>query len=132
MKTIVEILLKDNNKIFTQLINKNKNLETLAGIFNNIIDPNIAKNCRLASIEDRVMHISVKNAAWANRVRYHLPEMLKNLHTQPEFHMIASIRYFVERQFVAPEAKKQASNKISTHNETAWRETIAKLQLSQK
>jgi len=127
MKTIVEILRKDNNKIFAQLINKNQNLEILTGVFNSVIDPGIAKNCRLASIEDRVMHISVKNAAWANRVRYYLPEMLKNLHTQPEFHMVASIRYFVERQFAAPMAKKQAINKISSHNEAMWRKTIAKL-----
>lgn len=127
MKTIVEILRKDNNKIFAKLINKNQNLETLAGIFNSVIDPDIAKNCRLASIEDRVMHISVKNAAWANRVRYYLPEMLKNLHTQPEFHMVASIRYFIERQFAAPIAKKQISNKVSSHNEAMWRKTIAKL-----
>lgn len=128
MKTIVEILRKDNNKIFAKLINKNQNLEVLAGVFNSVIDPNVAKNCRLASIEDRVMHISVKNAAWANRVRYYLPEMLKNLHTQPEFHMIASIKYFVERQFTPPIVKKSAGNKMSTYNETMWRKTIAKLQ----
>jgi len=128
MKTIVEILRKDNNKIFAKLINKNQNLEVLAGVFNSVIDPSIAKNCRLASIEERVMHISVKNAAWANRVRYYLPEMLKNLHTQPEFHLITSIKYFVERQFTAPVAKKPVGNKMSTHNETMWRETIARLQ----
>ena len=129
MKTIVEILRKDNNKIFAKLINKNKNLETLAGIFNSVIDPSIAKNCRLASIKDRVMHISVKNAAWANRIRYYLPEMLKNLRTQPEFHMVASIRYFVERQFAVPVKKKQDINKMSACNEAMWRKTIARLRV---
>lgn len=127
MKTIAEILHKDNNKIFTKLITKNQNLILLSGIFNSVIDSSIAKNCSLASIEGQIMSIAVKNAAWANRVRYYLPEMLKNLRTQPEFHMIISIKYFVERQFTAPTTKKPAINKISSQNEAMWHKTIARL-----
>lgn len=130
MKTIVEILRTNNNKIFAQLINKNHDLESLTRIFRNAVDPEAAKNCRLASVDNRVLHLAVKNAAWASRMRYQLPELLKNLRTQPEFHTITSIKYFVERQFTAPSTKRSAAHQMSPHNEAMWRQTIAKLRQS--
>lgn len=127
MKTIGEILEK-NNSIFTNLIKKTKNTKDLAAVFQGMLDANLTKNCQFAKLEDSVITIAVKNAAWATRIRYAIPDMLKNLRTQPEFKKITSIRYFVVHPTTHATALKKKITKLSSTNEILWQETLAKLQ----
>jgi len=128
MKTIGEILEK-NNSIFTKLIKKTKDTKDLAAVFQSVLDANLTKNCQFAKLEDSVITIAVKNAAWATRIRYAIPDMLKNLRTQPEFKKITSIRYFVVvHPTTHATALKKKTTKLSSTNEVLWQETLAKLQ----
>jgi hypothetical protein len=127
MKTIGEILEK-NNSIFTKLIKKTKDTKDLAAVFQSVLDANLTKNCQFAKLEDSVITSAVKNAAWATRIRYAIPDMLKNLRTQPEFKKITSIRYFVGHPTTNATTPKKKTTKLSSTNEVLWQETLAKLQ----
>jgi len=131
MKTIGEILEKNNSPL-AKLIKKNQDAQNLASVFQSMLDANLAKNCQFANLEGSVVNITVKNAAWATRIRYAIPDMLKNLRTQPEFRTITSVRYFVDRSIHAANPKKKKIAKLSSHNETLWQETLARLKKKAK
>lgn len=127
MKTIGEILEKNSSPL-AKLIKKNQDTRNLAAVFQSMLDTNLAKNCQFANLEGSVINITVKNAAWATRIRYGLPDMLKNLRTQPEFKAVTAIRYFVSHTTQAVMLKKKKkTTKLSSNNEVLWRETLAKL-----
>ena len=125
-KTVGDILNKDNF-LFTSMIKKNKNMQNLASVFQSMLDENFAKNCQFASLEGSVVNIMIKNPAWATRVRYAIPDMLKNLRTQPEFKAVTSICYFIDRKTSAAKPKKKEIAKLSGDNEVLWQKTLAKL-----
>ncbi|CAL7960735.1 conserved hypothetical protein [Gammaproteobacteria bacterium] len=131
MKTIGEILGKNNSPL-AKLIKKNQDTRNLASVFQSMLDASLAKNCQFANLEGSVVNVTVKNAAWATRIRYAIPDMLKNLRTQPEFRMITSIRYFVDRPTHAANPKKKKTAKLSSDNEVLWQETLARLKKKAK
>ena len=130
MKTIGEILGKNNSPL-TKLIKKNQDVRNLASVFQSMFDANLVKNCQFASLEGSVVNVMVKNVAWATRIRYAIPDMLKNLRTQPEFRMITSIHYFIDRPTCAANPKKK-KEKLSGDNEVLWQKTVARLKKKAK
>ena len=122
MKTINKILAQSS---FGQLVKKTQNTKELAFIFRNILDPSLAKNCQFANLDGSVVTVTVKNAAWATRLRYAIPDMVKNLKTQPEFAKVKTIRYLIQTTN-APTTKKKP-RKLSSDNEILWQNTLAKL-----
>lgn len=126
MKTIGEILEK-NNSILTKLIKKTQDTKSLAAVFQSVLDENLTKHCQFAKLEDSVITIAVKNAAQATRIRYAIPDMLKNLRTQPEFKRLTAIRYFVGRHPTSATTPKKKTTKLSNASEALWQETLAKL-----
>jgi hypothetical protein len=124
MKTIGEILGK-NNSSFAKLIKKNQDIRSLASVFESALDANLAKNCKFASLEGSVVNITVKNAAWATRIRYAIPDMLKNLRIQPEFRTITAIRYFIDYQTHVVNPKRKKTARLSSDNEALWQKTLS-------
>jgi hypothetical protein len=125
MKTIGEILGK-NNSTLTKLIRKTQTSRDLAFIFQNALEANLAKHCRFASLEGHVITVTATNAAWATRLRYAIPDMIKILRTQPEFKMVTNIRYFVSPPTHTATSKKK-QKKLSADNEILWQETLDRL-----
>ncbi|EKE00563.1 MAG: hypothetical protein ACD_21C00328G0011 [uncultured bacterium] len=125
MKTIGEILEKDLS-VFTKLMKKSQVTQDLAFVFQNVIDADLAKHCHFANLEGSVVTVTVTNAAWATRLRYAIPDLIKTLRTQPEFKTVASIRYLVNRQLNESKPKKKQT-RLSSSNEILWQETLAKL-----
>lgn len=126
MKTIGEILEK-NNSILSKLIKKTNDTRSLELVFQSVLDASLVKNCQFASLEGSIVTISVKNASWATRVRYSIPDMLKNMRTQPEFKNITSIRYIVSRHQISTEKIKKKQIKLSQYNEVLLKKMLAKL-----
>ncbi|EKD94595.1 MAG: hypothetical protein ACD_26C00023G0001 [uncultured bacterium] len=122
-------VLQRGNTIFAKIMRKNRDNKTLSLIFKSILDPELVKNCKFAGIENSTANIVVNNAAWATKVRYSLPEILKNLQTQPEFKDITNIRYSINKYNATTALKKKNVNvcKMSKENEILWRKTIERI-----
>ena len=95
MKTIDTILSKST--VLQNLLNKTNELQYLSKIFAICLEEKLAKHCRIAKmdLENKTLHVAVDNPTWATKLRYVLPDVLKNLRTQPEFKNIKSIKYSV-------------------------------------
>ena len=76
------------------------------------------------------VNIIVNNAAWATRIRYSLPEIVKTLKAQPEFNQITKVRYVVASQLQTPTKSLPSPTKMSRANEQLWRNLINRLKNS--
>jgi hypothetical protein len=129
MKTIGEILEK--NTALEKLVRKTHTSKNLAFIFRSMLDAGFAKHCHFAHLKDSVLTITVTNAAWATRLRYAIPDMVKNLSTQPEFKQVTTIRYSVTQQNGTVKIKEKQT-KLSRTNEILWQETMTDLKRNTK
>jgi hypothetical protein len=141
MKSLQQILDK-NKSLLPQLMQKTRYLQTLDKLLRTFMEHELAKHCRLAEIKDgKEMVIIAENAAWATRLRYAIPEILKNINTQPEFKTIKKIRYRIKTEVEGPLNTNPAStlintfgaaaprqkHKISPQNEELWQTTLKQL-----
>lgn len=120
MKTIGEIL-ENNNSVFAKLIKKTQSANNLTSVFKNMLDTDIIKNCQFISLNNSTINIAVKNTAWATRIRYAIPDMLKILRTQPEFKTAKNIKYFISQSYQVAIPKKKPA-RLSDKNEILWQE----------
>lgn len=126
MKTITEIFKKSNSPL-AKLIGKTRSSQDLEVVFHTVIDENLAKHCKLANYEDSKLTVTVTNTSWATRLRYAIPDIIKNLQVQPEFKAITSLRYTINSpQAQAPKLKSK-NLRLSHENELLWKKTIADL-----
>jgi len=95
--TSIKQLLTENDNRLTGLIKTAQQAQHLDQVFHNIIDLEVAGQCKVAKLVDNILTVIVTNAAWATRLRYAIPEMIKLLQTQPEFKDLQDIRYTVSR-----------------------------------
>lgn len=73
--------------------------------------------------------IIADNAAWATRLRYAIPELLKSVNTQPEFANLQKIHCRVKSDLERDEcaAPVRRCNQMSPENERMWRELMQQL-----
>jgi len=127
MDTISKILQKKGSKL-SKLIEKTRGSENLEAIFHAALEENIAKHCQFANFKDSLLTVTVSNSSWAMKLRYTIPDIVKNLRIQPEFKELTKIRYTIAKPNQKTPKKKHSPEKISKENEKLWHKTIADLQ----
>ncbi|MBA2653955.1 MAG: DUF721 domain-containing protein [Gammaproteobacteria bacterium] len=88
MKTLTELLASD---VFKPLMDKTANLQRLNAVWS-IIMQEWAEHCVVADFEKGELLLQVRNAAWATRVRYAVPEIIKKLGGHAEFKLLNKIK----------------------------------------
>lgn len=128
MKNINQIFEAQNSN-FSKLLAKTVLLKRLDIIFKKMLEEDLALHCHFAKITNETLAVVVDNAAWATRLRYAIPDILKNLQTQPEFQAIKKIRYTVNLEASALNSSKNRTKKpkISLENEKHWKDALANL-----
>lgn len=126
MKTITEIL-KKNNSPLTKLITKLKDSQDLEPIFRTALGSDLAKYCHFANYRNSELTITVANTSFATRLRYAIPDLIKQLRVQPEFKEITSIRYTIATTQMQLATQKNQPTKISSVNEILWQKTLSDL-----
>lgn len=94
MQTISQII--NRNSKLEELIAKAKELQQLNQIFCSALETSLSKHCHLSKIKGSELVVTVDSSAWATRLRYAIPEIIKNIRTQPEFKDIEKIKYTVK------------------------------------
>ncbi len=134
MKTIGAIL-ENNKSSLGKLLAKCQVNHSLATLFTSVIDSSLAKYCKVANYHRGELTLVVANAAWATKVRYAVPDIIKTLRTQPEFKDIKKIYYSVVNQRTSKISKLNQPRQrpaLSKENEFFWRKTMEQLKDSQK
>lgn len=96
MKTIGQII--SNNVTLDDLIAQAKRLQYLNKVLSSVLEASLSQHCHLSKVDGNTMTIAVDSPTWATRLRYDIPEILKNARTQPEFKEVTAIKYVVERR----------------------------------
>lgn len=130
MKTLGNILhdedSKQNNSAFGKIVQQSQRLTKLNMLFKNFLEASLKMHCQLAQIEGSELVIIVDNASWATRLRYAIPEILKNIKTQPEFSTVKKIRYCIRLE-ANEELRKTQKSRLSPEIEQLWKDTLEKL-----
>ena len=127
MKTIRNIL-ENNNPSLGRLLAKCQTIDGLAKLFAAIVDNSFAKHCKLANYRNGELTLVVTNAAWATKVRYAIPELMKTLCVQPEFRDIKKISYDIDRLKMESRAKRTIKKvERSNTNQAAWQAALKQL-----
>ena len=126
---LIKQILTSNSSIRT-LILQNANIRHLDKIFKSFLDPILAKHCHLAHIKEdqgqMIALVAIDSPTWATRLKYEIPDIIKNLTTQTEFKNLAKINYSIKEQEDKPEIKNQKQH-LSPENEKRWQEIRNKL-----
>jgi hypothetical protein len=130
MHTINQI--SENNPSLEALIQKNKHRKNLEKIFKAFLEDGLKDHCSLAHIEESqdkmILTLTVNSSSMATRLKYEIPDILKNLQTQPEFKKLQKINYVIyiaEEEYLNEKTSQKRS--ISLENEKRWKELREKL-----
>lgn len=125
MKTLGQIF-SHNRNILPELVGKAQKLSQIDKLFRSFLDASLAQHCHLADISVTEAVVITDSSAWAMRLRYAIPDILKNVKTQPEFKNLKKIRYSVSPNQNLPTPKK-VKVKISAESEKLWKEVLEQL-----
>jgi len=126
MKTITEIISRNDSPL-KNLITEADKSKKLGVVFNEALDKNLMKHCSLANYQNSELTVTVSNASWATRLRYAIPEIIKQLRIQPDFRDITRINYVIATNKAPQPQPKNKISKLSKSNEALWRKTISDL-----
>lgn len=89
--------------LLPKLVAKARRLQEVDQLLRSFLDHEMAQHCVLADVKNNSKGklealLIADNAAWATRLRYAIPELLKNVRTQPEFKELKKIRYGVRSE----------------------------------
>jgi|WetSurMetagenome_2_1015567.scaffolds.fasta_scaffold33069_4 hypothetical protein len=92
---LVSHFLQDKKSPLAKIIAKAQELQYLNKIFAATLEGDLAKHCFITNLIDTQIHITADSSAWATKLRYATPEILKSINTQPEFKNIKKIKYSI-------------------------------------
>ena len=127
MKTIRNILENQHSSL-GKLLAKCQATDDLAQLFAAIVDSSLAKHCKLANYRNGELTLVVTNAAWATRVHYAIPELMKILCVQPEFKDLKKINYNIDKLKIESQSR-QTIEKVerSKINQVSWEAVLEQL-----
>lgn len=80
-----------NSSLLSEYISKANSLEKLDQIIKQYLQPELAKNCRVASFNDNCLILATTSPAWNHRLKFFLPELLNKLRKLPKYCGLKSI-----------------------------------------
>lgn len=93
-KSISDVLKHPKNEL-AELIHKVNVLKDLNQTLRALLDPKLAKHCEIANFENNTLVLTVDNANWATRIRYAIPDLIKQLKQHPSFNKLKSIKCII-------------------------------------
>ena len=93
-KSIASLLSARNGALGKTLKHSRHLLQLEHGI-KALLPTEIAPHCRLANVQDDVLTLAVTSNVWASRLRYQLPQLLRQLKRHRRFHHLKEIRLVV-------------------------------------
>ena len=126
MHNILDII--SVNKNLHHLVDQAIKCKHLNQLWKSLLEPNLAKHCDLGKLEKDLLTVIAHNASWATKLRYAAPDILKTLHTQPEFAKVKKLKFLVAT--AVNKIPSAVTHQRSTKNADLWRETMQALKKS--
>ena len=84
--------LEGSNDNLQKALQRAKQLNRLNKAIKTLLPVELGEHCRVANLRSHTLIIQVDNNAWATRLRYHTPQLLKAVHAQLALNQITDIR----------------------------------------
>jgi hypothetical protein len=115
----IDHIIKNNPKL-NKLVSLAQELKKLDPLFQAMLPRELRKHCHLTKIEKNALTVAIDAASWATKFRYVIPDLLKDLRTQPEFHQVEKIYHHVFAETSIPETSSSPlAKKLQISKETA-------------
>lgn len=89
-----------------RLIQRSGQLLRLDTLVRDLLGSGFAEHCRVANIKGNSLLLHVDSTVWATRIRYQLPELLRNLQQTDQLRQITEIDLRVQPRDVSEAVKK--------------------------
>lgn len=96
--TIQELLKKSDSRL-SQLVSQAQAIEALQQLFTAILDTELIPYCRVGCYESGVLTLFTPNAAFATRLRFHIPTLMSQLRAIPTWAGLCSIQVKVQKNW---------------------------------
>lgn len=109
-RAITELLADHFTGPLELTIQRGKKLQQLSRFIQNTLAPEMAAHCQLLNLRNSTLIMACDSTAWATRLRYHVPTLLRALQQQSGLDRIADIQIRVSPAVQPPQqrAKKRA------------------------
>ena len=84
-------VLNHENKTLQSIMSKVQELQRYNVLLANYLDPEIAKNCKVARFDRNCLFVIVENGDWTTQFRFQVPDLMKKLRKHPELEQISGI-----------------------------------------
>ncbi|MBN2689265.1 MAG: DUF721 domain-containing protein [Gammaproteobacteria bacterium] len=92
----IEQFLQKRTSPLASIYHKVDELNHLNKIFHAIYNNDLGKQCYVVDLTAKTLHLIVTTSAWATKLRFSIPDIIKILKTQPEFNNICKIKYKID------------------------------------
>lgn len=123
-------LLTNSETPLGKLIAQANAIDYLNQTFQKILDPALIPHCRIGTYENGILLLITENAAYATRLRYHVPTILSTLRNFYQWAGVRSIQIKIKPP--APQKNKEITQDnlpttLSTHAISSIRELVNSL-----
>ncbi|MES2998438.1 MAG: DUF721 domain-containing protein [Pseudomonadota bacterium] len=106
-KTIETILRQQDPQSILGFIQKKVlELKKINQLWQTEISSDLGEHSRVANFRDCCLVIEIDNAAWATRLRYLIPDLIKKLPKHPALQSLKHIEWYIQPHFHPSVAKK--------------------------
>lgn len=127
------------NSTLKGLYARAKNIERLQALLDMLLEPAAREHCRIASLRDGVLRLTVSDSHWATRMRYQQKRLIRQLQAFNEFATLTKIHCKVQpvvvkkppalnpmrRSAVAAQALKDTADQVNDPSLKAALERLA-------
>jgi len=94
-KTLLAVA-NDSSGSLGKILQKTKQLNLLNQLWQIETEPDLARHTCIANFRKDILVIEVESSAWATRLRYAIPELIKKLKVHPEFSTLQNIVWYIQ------------------------------------
>ncbi|MDH5216640.1 MAG: DUF721 domain-containing protein [Gammaproteobacteria bacterium] len=117
-KTVTDILGQGDNDL-SRLMRRAKALNNLNETIRRMLPPNLIDHCSVANIRNKQLIILAESATWATLLRYEQGNILAQLHENPKYNVIESIKVKIAPVEQAPDVFYRRAQAPSSHSRQA-------------
>ncbi|MFI4937644.1 MAG: DUF721 domain-containing protein [Candidatus Berkiellales bacterium] len=115
ISTPIHTLLQTSDTPLGKLINQARAIEELNQAFVQILEPDLIPHCRVGCYEAGILTLFCESAAYATKLRFHVPTLLSKLRGIKMWAGLASIQIKVQTHRIAPLDLKNEKEKEVLH-----------------
>lgn len=109
--------IMQSSTLLQHYLNKTQSLAEFTKIIRQYLEPELAKNCNVANMQNNTLILATTSAAWNHQLKFLIPDLIKKLRKLPQFNNLTKIKIIQELPIInKTTVKNQKTITLSTNN----------------